>query len=246
MDHLTSHLSLRRRRKSARYLALLVVPAALALWFRFAPLAGDSETVGLVEQTSDSVRLTRGVVEELDAEIMPAVREPVPSNGMPGVDSSMAATEPEEEADESGLTRSEKIAVLLESYARYANSLGEPPSLRNVGVQYDFARRCAITILRERNEAQYTPDIDDGEKSGFILDPPDGTFVQLAADNAKYTIFTDQFPAFTMARERYVALVQDDTAALATLTTNEQALHEQLYASALESLEISTDSAAQR
>ena len=137
--------------------------------------------------------------------------------------------------DESGLSHDQKIKKVLGSYERFERARGQASEMIRAQTEYLLVLDCAVTILRSKNRVQYTLDVDDGVSKGFHLPEPTEESAIVAADNGKYEIFVNEFPALSLARDR-MAIAEDESVILPPLNEDQRKIYHDSMTSALDSL----------
>jgi len=140
--------------------------------------------------------------------------------------------------DASGLSHDAKIEQIITVYDAYQRAHTGVDAKDQTTAEFWLAVRCAISVLREQNEAQYSLDVDEGAKRGFALPAPSADTITIAADCAKYTISSTRFPAVALARERR-EIARDSNRILHRLTEAEREIYEACVRDALTSLGVS-------
>ncbi|MAF65920.1 MAG: hypothetical protein CMJ84_09735 [Planctomycetes bacterium] len=145
--------------------------------------------------------------------------------------------EPGREQDGSGMSREERLQVLLrayEGYLRFTDTGPVPDTFVPRGramAERSLASRCIATILRAEGRADYGDPDELAARGGFSLRSSSPEEHVFAADRARFAFFKGEFPAYDRATERVRSAYFDET--LPPLTAPESQELDQLYARAL-------------
>ncbi len=140
----------------------------------------------------------------------------------------------------SGLTYTDKVNRILDAEARYRNAVEHGTLPEQIKAENSLAVQCAIAVMRERGDAQYELDVDDGVKRGFSMKNVPG-YAVLASDRAKYTIPLSEFRSLELCQQRALNLRSDPNSAR-PLTDEERLKLEEAIRDALAALGIDDSS----
>lgn len=223
--------------------AVIALSATAMLWLRARTVEGSKPSV-LTPSIDTSADATPPYGVELENGQGKAVRL-VPGTMPAGHPNAVAAPLSsardvgDHARDGSGLTHEEKIDLLLEAHALFRDAHESSDLRQCVTREAWLARRCAVTILRERGQVQYEPDIAIDGRQGFKGNTENDNEWVIVMDNGKYVVGEAHFPVLDLAHQR-AAHVHEADLLVDQLSSQEVRRYDQFVEQALLALGVET------